>query len=372
MNRGEVETRYNNMEGVQKMNCSIKPGQVWLDDDGKRIHAHGGKVFYENGIFYWYGENKEKTDGKNGIWTYGIRCYSSRDLYNWKDEGLIIPPNLEDMNSPLHPNKHIDRPHIIYNEKTKKYVCWIKINGESSFFILTADQLLGPYTLVRENVRPLGGKVGDFELVKDEKTKKAYLYFDHNRKEIVAVELSEDFLDVTDCYTINYEGLTPPFTREGVAHIQHEGLHYLITSCRTGYAPNPSEYAVADDWLGPFIPKGNPHENDESSASFNSQISGVFKHPKKRNLYIVTADRWLPKYEVTKEKFDIISRAVASRYDSRYSVTEEEEAIFKQSPCGKDNEANTSISDYVWLPAFWEDEKLVIRWYNEWKIEDFD
>lgn len=28
----------------------------------------------------WYGENKEFTDGKNGIWTYGIRYYSSSDL----------------------------------------------------------------------------------------------------------------------------------------------------------------------------------------------------------------------------------------------------------------------------------------------------
>ena len=42
---------------------SFHPGQPWLDTNGKRIHAHGGSIFYENGRYYWYGENKEKTTG---------------------------------------------------------------------------------------------------------------------------------------------------------------------------------------------------------------------------------------------------------------------------------------------------------------------
>ena len=52
------------------------PGRVWLDTDGKRIQAHGGSLMVLNGVYYWYGENKEKTDGKNGIWHWGVRCYS--------------------------------------------------------------------------------------------------------------------------------------------------------------------------------------------------------------------------------------------------------------------------------------------------------
>ena len=43
---------------------SFHPGQVWLDTNGKRIHAHGGSILYEHGRYYWYGENKEKTTGK--------------------------------------------------------------------------------------------------------------------------------------------------------------------------------------------------------------------------------------------------------------------------------------------------------------------
>ena len=31
---------------------------------------------------------------------------------------------------------------------------------------------------------------------------------------------------------------------------------------------------------------------------------------------------------------------------------------------------NTRIADYVWLPITWEGEKPVIRWKDEWRIED--
>ena len=75
------------------MNKAFRPGQVWLDTSGKRIQAHGGSMHHENGTFYWYGENKERTTPGSGIWHWGVRCYSSTDLYNWDDLGLIIPPD---------------------------------------------------------------------------------------------------------------------------------------------------------------------------------------------------------------------------------------------------------------------------------------
>ena len=65
----------------------IYPGEIMLDTEGKRIQAHGAGMIYENGTYYWYGENKEFTTGKDEIWTWGIRFYSSKDLVNWKDEG---------------------------------------------------------------------------------------------------------------------------------------------------------------------------------------------------------------------------------------------------------------------------------------------
>ena len=52
----------------------------------------------------------------------------------------------------------MDRPHIIYNKRTGKYVCWLKImnrDGSQTETVMTADNILGPYTKVREGLRPL-------------------------------------------------------------------------------------------------------------------------------------------------------------------------------------------------------------------------
>ena len=65
---------------------SIRPGKVWLDTEGKRIQAHRGSLLYENGTYYWYGENKEKTTGEDAVLHWGIKCYASKDLYNWEDQ----------------------------------------------------------------------------------------------------------------------------------------------------------------------------------------------------------------------------------------------------------------------------------------------
>lgn len=33
-----------------KYNC-IRPGEIWLDTEGKRIQAHGGSVMYIDGTY---------------------------------------------------------------------------------------------------------------------------------------------------------------------------------------------------------------------------------------------------------------------------------------------------------------------------------
>jgi hypothetical protein len=131
----------------------FRPGQVWLDTSGNRIHAHGGSILHEEGVFYWYGENKERTTPDGSTWHWGVRCYSSTDLYNWHDRGLIIPPVEDDPSSPLHPAQKMDRPHIVRHPRTGKYVCWIKVMEEGDTqrsSVLVADHLLGPYTLARK------------------------------------------------------------------------------------------------------------------------------------------------------------------------------------------------------------------------------
>ena len=40
------------------------PGEIWKDNNGVHINAHGGGVIDYNGTYYWFGEHK--TEGRAG------------------------------------------------------------------------------------------------------------------------------------------------------------------------------------------------------------------------------------------------------------------------------------------------------------------
>ena len=69
---------------------SFLPNGDWQDTSGTRIQAHGGGVIWDEntGKYYWYGENKGADNFSAAI---GVSCYSSTDLYNWKNEGVALP-----------------------------------------------------------------------------------------------------------------------------------------------------------------------------------------------------------------------------------------------------------------------------------------
>lgn len=345
---------------------AVYPGQPWLDTRGERIQAHGGGIFYADGIYYWYGENKEHTDGKNGVWTWGIKVYSSTDLYNWTDRGFLIPPVLDDPNSALFPTKRIDRPHILKCEATGKYVCWIKLSGpEAAFTIWKADHLLGPYEMVENLYNPGGHKAGDFDLIADSETGKGYLYFDADHSAMLCMELTDDYLHAKREAARSYPNLHPPFTREAPSLFAANGKKYMLTSGMTGYVPNQSDSACADAWDGVFTSLGAPHVDDPSCASFNSQISKVFR-VEGTDQWIAMADRWVPEYCVDARIADLFTRVVASTYDpERYQATEDERQ--EMYAANVLETARTEIADYVWLPIEFDGDKPCLRWQDEWR-----
>ncbi len=354
-------------EGTHRQDA-IYPGQPWLDTKGERIQAHGGAVIYENGVYYWYGENKQHTDGKNGVWSWGIRVYASTDLYNWEDRGLLIPPVPDDPNAALYPAKRIDRPHILKCPQTGKYVCWIKLSGaEAAFTVWQADVLLGPYEMVENLYNPGGHKAGDFDLIADEDTGKGYLYFDADHTAMLCMELTGDYLHAEREVGRSYTGLTPPFTREGPALFARGGKKYMFTSGMTGYVPNQSDSAAADSWEDEFTSTGDPHMNDESRASFNSQISKVFKVEGRDGLFIAMADRWLPHYLLDAQRADLFTRAIASRYDPEHYQASDEERQ-KIAIAALPETSDTSQADYVWLPVLWENGLPRLSWCDHWTV----
>jgi beta-galactosidase len=144
------------------------PGEVWLDTDGKPINAHGGGVLYADGTYYWYGEIKEgktylpdcnKSWGGTRVDAVGVSCYSSKDLYNWKYEGNVLPV-VADETSDLNARKVIERPKVIYNARTKKFVMWMHIDSmdyaAAKSGVATSDKPTGPFTYLG-SLRPNAG-----------------------------------------------------------------------------------------------------------------------------------------------------------------------------------------------------------------------
>lgn len=353
------------------VNSSIRPGTPWLDTDGKRIQAHAGSMHVEDGVFYWYGENKERTKPGSGVWHWGIRCYSSTDLYNWHDRGLIIPPNFEDAGSPLHPAQLTDRPHIIRDPRTGRYVCWLKTMTRTNVqlsTVLVAEEFLGPYRIVASELRPLGMHAGDFDLVVDPVDGNGYYYFERVHSELICADLTDDYTGVTGYYTTHFvKPSGPPDVREAPAHFERRGRQYLVTSGTTAYFPNRSELAVAESYHGPWAVLGDPHPGDPSGTSFRSQVSCVFRHPTKKDLYIAMADRWMPELSPEESNVtEIFSRAMAGERVG--SVT----PLTASRLHGDIADTDTSLADYVWLPFRWDGEMGYLDWLAEWHVEDFD
>lgn len=350
---------------------SIQPGKVWLDTEGKPIQAHGFQVIYKDGKYYWYGEDKTHTlFGTNRMFG-GVRCYSSDDFYNWKDEGLIVTPDT-DPASPLHHCQKLERPHILYCQKTGKYVCWLKSqSNDGHFVILQAESFLGPYSYVR-SLKPNGFAVGDFDMYADPETGKGYVWFERPHWEQICAELSDDYLDVNGNYSEHFVGQTPPLTREAVSHFIMDGRHYIFTSGTTGYTPNPSEVAVFDDYHGEYKVLGDPHIGDEYAHSFCSQITSVIKIPGK-NLYVAMADRWMPhtcKTDIPKKEWQSYLKRYKNHrpYPKDFETPKPADRFYTLVNPNQDVYKAT----YVFLPIVIKNGMPMIEWKDEWRLEDYN
>lgn len=128
------------------------PGKLWLDDKGVHINAHGGGFLFHDGIYYWFGEHKISGEKGNKAMV-GVHVYSSRDLYNWKDEGIALKMK-NDLNSMLQKGSVLERPKVIYNKKTGKFVMWfhheLKDQGYKAALtgVAVADNIIGPYNYI--------------------------------------------------------------------------------------------------------------------------------------------------------------------------------------------------------------------------------
>ena len=415
----EVPSRYqpyNSFSGTKQgyggtLGSSVKVAE-WLDTNGNHIQAHGGQVQWldnldldgdgaADGGYIWYGEDKTR----NGKPIDGIHCYTSPDLYNWTDRGIVlythdvVPDKLNGSGDGIEPNaegladlkawaelsapsdsvtqEQIDmakafvaayrtssgydeenlgkafkylytgygiaeRPKMLYNETTKKYVLvwhadgpsdeniskYLKDNNQSpsrysraSMGFAVSDTPYGPFKLV--NVQRMNYKTGgdydtnqgmardmtvfldDTDINKDG-VKDAYAVYSSESNKYMYISLlnsdytgpitegATDSLTLSDGTTVQtFAGrvLGSAINREAPAVFKYNGKYYMITSGTDGWKACDAKYFMADNIYGPWTAMGDPCEGG-SSNTFVSQPTAVIPVDAERGQFIYMGDRW--------------------------------------------------------------------------------
>ena len=315
--------------------AGFKPGEVWLDTAGQPISAHGGGMLFYNGTYYWYGENKEGRSWmpeSNKSWdgyrvdVTGIRCYSSKDLLHWKDEGLVLKAVTADPASDLHPSKVCERPKVLFNPRTKKFVMWMHIDSEdykaARAGVAVADRPTGPFTYLG-SVRPEGQDSRDQTLFQDDDGKAYRIYSSENNDTTYISLLTDDYLRHSGRFVRVFEKRR----MEAQAVFKYAGKYWFIGSDCTGWDPNPARSAVADSIWGPWTELGNPCRGQGAAETFGDQSAFVFPVAGKTNAFIFMADRW--------------------------------------------NKTNLVDSRYLWLPLQFKNHRPLVEWTPSWDLSFF-
>jgi hypothetical protein len=353
------------------------PDQLWLDNNGVHLNAHGAGILFHKGIYYMYGEHKlaGETVGK-----IAVHCYSSVDLYNWKDEGAALMTS-DNPNSEISEGCIIERPKVIYNKKTNKFVMWFHLelknqlrkSGRSG--VAVSDKPSGPFEYLHSvrpnagywpiNVTPeqkaslveaqklagtsfigsphpdraalpfmardfAGGQMAkDMTLFVDDDGKAYHIFSSEENATLHISELSDDYLSHTGKWARVFEYLW----HEAPAICKHDGRYWMLSSNCTGWNPNAARSAVANSIWGPWKDLGNPctgatpRNHLGPQLTFGGQSTFILPVQGKPGAYIVLFDVWRPE--------------------------------------------NLIASGYVWLPIRFEKNRFSISWLDTWDLSVF-
>jgi hypothetical protein len=264
---------------------TISPGEVWPDDRGRHIQAHGGGILKLGDTWYWFGE--DRSQGLDHERRY-VACYSSTDLAHWTFRNQVVR---QADPGDLGPRFVLERPKVFYNPRTRKFVMYMHVDDAryqlARVGVAVSDTVDGDYRWVA-SFRPLGRESRDIgQFVDDDGT--PYLIFeDRPSKGFHIAALSGDYLTVTrDVALIN-----APL--EGGAVVHYQGLYYAIGSALTGWNPNPNKYATASKLEGPWSEFKDiaPPE----SKTYGSQSTLLLKVVgTKATVVIFMGDIWKPR-----------------------------------------------------------------------------
>jgi hypothetical protein len=269
----------------------IRPGDVWPDDRGEHVQAHGGGILQYDGVYYWFGEDRTRTNTRVKRF---VACYSSTNLAQWTFRGQVVqqidPDNLGR-------GWVLERPKVYHNQKTGKFVMYAHLDSPNytlaSVAVFTCDTVDGNYQYLK-HFRPLNHESRDIgQFIDDDGT--AYLIFEDRPFGFRIAKLSDDYL------TVEKEVCLIPEHLEGGALVHYQGLYYVIGSHLTGWDPNPNVYATAKSLAGPWSEFKNiaPPE----TRTYGCQSTMMLKVTGTKNTTVIfMGDIWRP----------------AAQWDSRY------------------------------------------------------
>ena len=279
----------------------FKQGEKWLDTQGNPINAHGAGMLYHNGKYYLYGEYKkgETILPKWATWecyrtdVTGVSCYSSPDLENWTFEGVVLPASTVPSHD-LHKSKVLERPKVVYNAKTGKFVMWAHVESadysKAAAGVAVADSPTGPFKYLG-SFRPNDAMSRDQTVFVDDDGK-AYQFASSEENQTMYInELTDDYLRPTGRYTRNFIG----DAREAPAVFKRNGKYYMLSSGCTGWDPNNAQIAVADSIMGPWTVIGDPCVGPDADKTFYAQSTYVQPVQGKKDCYLAMFDRWKKK-----------------------------------------------------------------------------
>ena len=107
-------------------------------------------------------------DHTEGASFQNINCYSSPDLVQWTFVNALLSRTT---GGDLGPNRVVERPKVLFNDKTKEFVMYVHIDSsdyqEAKVGGATSKTVCGDYDYIR-SFQPLGFQSRDIGLFKDD------------------------------------------------------------------------------------------------------------------------------------------------------------------------------------------------------------
>ncbi|WP_448316483.1 RICIN domain-containing protein [Streptomyces sp. CO7] len=260
---------------------TVANGQQFTDTSGNPLHAHGGGVVKAGSYYYWFGEHRDSSNR----FLY-VDAYRSTDLRNWEFRNHVLTRSSAGELA----SANIERPKVMYNASTGKYVMWMhKENGsdygEARAAVAVSDTVDGTYSY-QGSFRPLGRHM----------SRDITVFVDTDGTGYMVSAARENYdlhiYRLNSAYT-NVESLVanpwPGGHREAPALFKRGDVYFMLTSGATGWSPNQQKYATASSPAGPWTSM----QNVGDSTAYGSQTAWVLPvQGSSGTSHLYLGDRW--------------------------------------------------------------------------------